>query len=85
MGNTIHFLKVRPESFEAILKGDKNSEVQEYDRDYKAGDLLYLQEWNGEYTGRRIVSCITWVHFGGKFLREGYVIISFRIEKIIKI
>lgn len=49
----IHELKTLPEYFEAVRKGDKTFELREDDRDFRVGDHLALNEWDGEkYTGR---------------------------------
>jgi hypothetical protein len=84
MENTTHYLKVLPEFFEAILKGDKTFEVRKNDRDYKRGDLLYLQEWDGEFTGRKIIVSIPYILDDRRFVKKGYIIMSLLIEKIIR-
>lgn len=49
----IHALKTLPEYFEAVRKGDKTFEMRKDDRDFRVGDYLALNEWDGEkYTGR---------------------------------
>jgi hypothetical protein len=55
---TIHILKTWPEYFEAVYNGSKTTEIREDDnRDFRAGDLLRLNEWNPRlrvYTGRSV-------------------------------
>ena len=41
-----HTLKIWPEFFHAVVIGHKRHEVRKFDRPYKAGDLLLLQEWD---------------------------------------
>lgn len=49
----IHGLKIAPEYFDAVRRGVKNFELRKNDRDFKVGDYLALNEWDGEaYTGR---------------------------------
>lgn len=48
-----HRLKIKPEYFEAVTRGEKNFELRKDDRNYQVGDLVKLLEWDGEkYTGR---------------------------------
>nr|DAJ14158.1 MAG TPA: activating signal cointegrator [Podoviridae sp. ctJ6o53] len=49
----IHALKTLPEYFEAVRNGDKTFELRKNDRNFKVGDYLALNEWDGKkYTGR---------------------------------
>lgn len=49
----IHELKTLPKYFEAVRKGDKTFELRKNDRNFKVGDYLALNEWDGKkYTGR---------------------------------
>lgn len=46
-----------PESFQRILKGEKNAEIRLADFDLKQGDILILEEYDPKtkkYTGRKI-------------------------------
>ena len=57
-----HELKIRPEFFEAIVRGDKTFEVRYNDRNYQLHDILVLQEHDGEnYTGRVIKAEVTYL------------------------
>ena len=74
-----HELKILPEFFQAVKRGDKRFELRKKDRNYQVGDMLILQEWTGgEYTGDSIARFITYVYNGkGKFgLAEGYCILG---------
>lgn len=58
----IHELKTLPEYFEAVRKGDKTFELRKNDRDFKVGDYLALNEWDGKkYTGRALLAKITYM------------------------
>lgn len=58
----IHALKTLPEYFEAVRKGDKTFELREDDRNFKVGDYLALNEWDGEkYTGRSQLVKVTYI------------------------
>ena len=57
----IHELKILPEYFEPVIKGEKTFEIRVNDRNFKKGDYLALNEYyNGKYTGR---SCAVYVDY----------------------
>ncbi|MBR0299967.1 MAG: DUF3850 domain-containing protein [Bacteroidales bacterium] len=75
-----HELKIRPEYFEAIVKGDKTFEVRYNDRNYQLHDILVLQEHNGEnYTGRIIKEEVTYLLDNPGYCKDGYVIMAIKI------
>ena len=77
----VHYLKIRPEYYLPVTRGIKQFELRKDDRGYKVGDLVVLQEWDGEkYTGRESF------HLQIQYilrdcpecgLKEGYCIIGF--------
>ncbi len=74
-----HQLKILPEFFDAVKCGNKRFELRKNDRNYQVGDMLILEEWDGQqYTGDSIVRFVTYVYHGkGKFgLAEGYCILG---------
>lgn len=74
-----HKLKILPEFFEAVNDGRKTFELRENDRGYKTGDILILQEFDGEdYTGREISREVLYIYEGsGNYgLAPGYCILS---------
>ena len=77
-----HYLKTLPEYFKAVKDRTKNFELRINDRDFKVGDMLYLEEWSrdtSEYTGRRLVRKIEYILEGDSFgLRLGYAIMSIK-------
>lgn len=61
---TTHELKCWPEYFSAILDGSKTFEVRKNDRQFCAGDELWLREYEplpGHYTGREVRLTVTYV------------------------
>ena len=57
----IHELKVSKENFKAVISGKKSFEIWSNDRLYKEGDLLALNEYDGDiHTGN---SCLVYVDF----------------------
>ncbi|MBI4457503.1 DUF3850 domain-containing protein [Candidatus Uhrbacteria bacterium] len=59
--------KIQPIFFEAILSGKKKYELRLNDFEIAEGDILVLEEWDGEprkFTGRKIEKIVSYV---GKF------------------
>lgn len=55
---TVHDLKIEPEFYERVLQRKKRFEVRKYDRNFKEGDILMLNEYQGatkSFTGRKIL------------------------------
>ena len=83
----IHAKKVKPEYFEALLKGDKTFELRHEDPDepeYAVGDYLALNEYERyneaqEYSGRCLLYKITYVLRGSPLLAERVVAIGLRL------
>ena len=76
-----HELKIWPEFFEPTLKGIKHFEARLNDRGFKVGDILILKEYNitrDEYTGRELRKTVEYILEDHAFVREGYVIMSWR-------
>ncbi len=81
-----HALKTWTEFYEAVDSGDKTFEVRKYDRPFKVGDDLLLQEWDKdkkEYTGRelkrRIIYILNTVYGKPRFgIEEEYCIMSLK-------
>ncbi|MCS2075594.1 DUF3850 domain-containing protein [Escherichia coli] len=57
--STVHSLKIGPMFFADVLSGHKKAELRINDRDFKRGDFLLLREWEGEYTGNKLIVKIT--------------------------
>lgn len=82
-----HELKTWPTYFQAIYEGNKTFEVRKMDRDFKAGDIVWLREYDPaceedatEYTGRYLFARITYVLKGGALgIAEGYCVFSFEL------
>ena len=74
-----HDLKILPEYFEAIVKGEKNFEVRFNDRNFAMGDILLLREHDGNsYTGRQITTEVTYLLDNPAYCKEGYVIMAIK-------
>lgn len=84
-GGKIIEKKILPEYFEAVDKRIKTFELRKDDSDYQVGDILKLNEWDGEkYTGRSLSKQITYVlrdcpEYG---LQPGYCILAIQNTKL---
>ena len=59
---TEHFLKILPEYYDAVKRGEKTFEVRFNDRGFEKGDVLVLAEWqDGGFTGREIRARVTYL------------------------
>jgi hypothetical protein len=74
----IHELKTWPGPFQATWNGLKLFEFRKNDRDFKVGDTLLLREYDPYigYTGREIITKITYILSEGYDLPENYCILS---------
>ena len=76
----VHELKILPEYFDEVRKGNKTFELRKDNREYNIDDYLILKEWDGEYTGNKIGRVVTYVlrnveKYG---LKRGFVIIGMK-------
>lgn len=65
-----HLLKTWPEYFRAVADGSKTFEIRVNDRDFAAGDILVLQEFDpkhGEYTGQELQRMVGFIIYGGQW------------------
>ena len=77
----LHALKTIQPYFSEVKSGKKNFELRKFDRPYKEGDDIVLQEWDNdkqEYTGDEVKAVITYIlkdvpKYG---LKDGYCILG---------
>lgn len=70
--------KVRPEYYKALCDGSKPFEIRKDEDNVEVGDILILEEWDGDYTGYTLKRKVSYVlrntpRFG---LKKGYCIIG---------
>lgn len=57
-----HELKILPQYFQTVWDGIKTFELRKNDRDYQRGDILVLEELDGEkYTGSALCVKVTYI------------------------
>lgn len=82
---TEHNLKTWPEHFKDVSKGHKTFELRKNDRDYKVGDILWLEEYlpeekklTGHYVKVEVTHILHEINAKGFGLAENHVIMSFK-------
>lgn len=80
----VHLLKSWPESFDAIVAGEKPFDVRLNDREYRVGDWCKLhwydptlETYNGDACYRRIGWMSTSAVYEGAGITHGYVVIGY--------
>lgn len=79
-----HELKTWPKFFAEVATGAKPFEVRQHDRDFQAGDVLILREWDPEtssYAPGRVARRVTYLLPGGTGpqafgVMDGYVVMG---------
>lgn len=75
-----HDLKLWPQFFPALARGEKTFEIRKNDRNFQVGDGLRLREWDPveeRYTGREVQAEISYV-LSGWGLEEGFVCLGLK-------
>lgn len=74
-----HELKIWPEFFAPTISGKKTFEIRKDDRAFRAGDILWLREWDKTtgYTGRECKAVVTYI-LSGFGLRPDWVVMSIK-------
>ena len=57
----VHYLKIRPEYFNAVILGLKTFELRKNDQNYYVGDELVLAEYDNGFTGREFAVKVTYI------------------------
>lgn len=81
-----HDLKVWPEFWQAVYRGEKAFELRRDDRGYRVGDELRLREWDprgGDYTGNALTRHVSYIcrdmpQWG---LEPGYAILGLSVVR----
>lgn len=77
----VHSLKIAPTYFKEILTGAKRFEVRYNDRNFKVGDILFLEEFDKKgYTGKFINAEITYILDDPEYCKKNYVVLGFKLR-----
>jgi hypothetical protein len=82
--SNIHTLKYIQPYFNQIWLGKKKAEIRKNDRDFKLGDIIYLQEYNKEkntFSKYQIKIRITDILENFEGIELGYCMFSFDVEE----
>lgn len=74
-----HDLKILPEYFKAIMKGDKTFEIRKNDRCFQVGDVLRLRSHDprkNEYTGEFVEVVVSYMSTYAQF--PDYVVLGIK-------
>jgi len=80
---SVHKLKTNPIFFQKTRVGLKSFEIRLNDRDYKVGDTVILQEYQGltrEYTGLELSGKITYILKDFEGLKKGFIGFSLKFQ-----
>lgn len=78
-----HELKILPQFFDAVVRGEKTFELRKNDRGFRVGDRLILKEWNGkDYTGNEVTRFVNYIlHDWGHGLQDGWCIMNLKEDQ----
>ena len=75
----IHELKITPEYFETVLSGEKSFEIRKNDRPFHKGDLLALNEFDGQYwTGNSCLVYIDYILDDPEYVKKDMVVMAIK-------
>lgn len=74
-----HELKTYPQYFKDVIAGKKTFEIRKNDRPFKEGDLLALNEFDGQaYTGNSCIVYIDYIMTDPDYCKKDMVIMSIK-------
>ena len=77
----IHELKILPHFFTDVIKGEKTFEIRKYDRPFHKGDLLALNEYDGDrkcYTGNSCLVYIDYIMNDTEYVKKDMVVMGIK-------
>lgn len=75
----IHELKLYTEYFKDVVSGEKTFEIRKNDRPFKKGDLLALNEYDGQYyTGKSCLVYIDYIMNNPDYVKKDFVVMSIK-------
>lgn len=75
----IHELKILPEYFQAVISGEKTFEIRKNDRPFHKGDLLALNEYDGQYwTGNSCLVYIDYILDNPDYVKKDMVVMAIK-------
>ncbi len=75
----IHELKIFTDYFADVIKGEKTFEIRKNDRPYKKGDMLALNEYDGQaYTGNSCLVYIDYIMNDPEYVKKDMVVMAIK-------
>ena len=75
----IHELKILPQFFADVISGEKSFEIRKNDRPFHKGDLLALNEFDGQcYTGNSCLVYIDYIVNDTEYCKKDMVIMAIK-------
>ena len=81
----IHELKILPEYFNAVISGEKTFEIRKNDRPFHKGDLLALNEFDGQYwTGNSCLVYVDYILNNPDYVKKDMVIMGIKLCSVLR-
>ena len=75
----IHELKILPHYFTDVINGEKTFEIRKNDRPFHKGDLLALNEYDGQYyTGNSCLVYIDYIMNDADYVKKDMVVMAIK-------
>lgn len=75
----IHELKTLPKYFKAVMDGEKTFEIRTNDRPFQKGDLLALNEYDGQaYTGNSCLVAVDYILDDPEYVKKDMVVMAIK-------
>lgn len=79
----VHCVKISPKNFEDVVSERLSFQIRKSERDYKLGDFMYLQEFDGVFTGKAVPVKINNILREDSGLQDGYVLLNIEILELL--
>ena len=81
----IHELKILPEYFNAVISGEKTFEIRKNDRPFHKGDLLALNEFDGQHwTGNSCLVYVDYILNNPDYVKKDMVIMGIKPRSVLR-
>ena len=75
----IHELKILPQYFKDVISGEKTFEIRKNDRPFRKGDMLALNEHDGNaYSGKSCLVYIDYIMDNPEYVKKDMVVMAIK-------
>ena len=79
----IHEFKILPDFFTDVINGEKTFEIRKKDRPFHKGDLLALNEFDGQhYTGNGCLVYVDYIMDDSEYVKADMVVMAIKPCKV---